>query len=108
MRGDDLFKGPPVFNASKYSTEYPVRAASLAVVAYLFEACDCVPKMILPTKQDIHQAESLLGRGAGTVQASHTPTDCFQPSGMRREHHRLWRRSSVLLWRSIYFMLAGL
>jgi hypothetical protein len=39
VRGDDLFEALCVY-ASKYSTDYRVRAASLAVVAHLFEACD--------------------------------------------------------------------
>ena len=39
LRGDTLFEELCLY-ASKYSTLYPVRAASLAVVAYLFEACD--------------------------------------------------------------------
>ena len=39
LRGDDLFEALCLY-ASKYSQEYRLRAASLAVVAYLFEACD--------------------------------------------------------------------
>ena len=39
LRGDDLFQALCVY-ASKYSTDYRIQAASLAVVAYLFEACD--------------------------------------------------------------------
>lgn len=37
--GDALFEELCLY-ASKYSADYAVRAASLAVVAYLFEACD--------------------------------------------------------------------
>lgn len=39
LRGDGLFEALCIY-ASNYSTNYRVRAASLAVVAYLFEACD--------------------------------------------------------------------
>lgn len=43
IRGDALFE-ELCLHASKYSTEYRVRAASLAVVAYLFEVCDVFEK----------------------------------------------------------------
>lgn len=43
IRGDALLDALCVY-ASKYSTEYRVRAASIAVVAYLFEACDVFQK----------------------------------------------------------------
>jgi hypothetical protein len=43
VRGDDLLEELCLF-ASKYSSDFPIRAASLAVIGYFFEACDVFTK----------------------------------------------------------------